>query len=408
MSAEVLNDTVTVYPYVSGMNESDLDPGMGVGSGTPDTTYPTLTPSSENTSDCNLLESPFDSLGFKIVAILRASVGLFSFLCCIGVVLVILFCRKYHFFRQRLILYFAVATMLHSLAYAVGRVEFRSQRPIEDDYCYFAGYFETLTAWMELLSIFCLTFNLFGVTVRKKKIRIYGKNLEGVYLVVTFVLPFFWCWIPFLFHSYGSSGPWCGIRSTRENCQIFHLGIALRFIVWQVPFYAIFLVILVASIVIAIKVRRDVHVWEGTIDPQAQARKQEIKKEVKPLLWYPIVYLVLKTSLLISHIYDAARPHSPAVSVWLLQALSTPLAGALIALVYTMDRETRNRMKPSLVKASCKGLCCAMCRKGSGVKDYAVNPLEFGDSLGDVRYYEVMDRIDDRHQSTTAVATCRL
>lgn len=174
------------------------------------------------------------------------------------------------------------------------------------------------------------------------------------------------------------------------------------------PFYAIFLVILVASIVIAIKVRRDVHVWEGTIDPQAQARKQEIKKEVKPLLWYPIVYLVLKTSLLISHIYDAARPHSPAVSVWLLQALSTPLAGALIALVYTMDRETRNRMKPSLVKASCKGFCCAMCRKGSGVKDYAVNPLEFGDSLGDVRYYEVMDRIDDRHQSTTAVATCRL
>lgn len=66
MSAEVLNDTVTVYPYVSGMNESDLDPGMGVGSGTPDTTYPTLTPSSENTSDCNLLESPFDSSASKL------------------------------------------------------------------------------------------------------------------------------------------------------------------------------------------------------------------------------------------------------------------------------------------------------------------------------------------------------
>ena len=393
MSADVINDTAAVYPYVSGMNESELDPGLDIVSGTPDTAYPTLTLSPENTSDCTLLESPFDSLGFKIVAVLRASAGLFSFLCCIGVVVVIVFCHKYHFSRHRLILYFTIATMLHSLAFTVGRVEFRSQRPIEDDYCYFAGFFETLTAWMELLSICCLTFNLFAVTVRGKKIH--TKNLEGVYLVVTFVLPFFWCWIPFLFHSYGSAGPWCGIRSTEENCEIFHFGTALRFIIWQIPLYTIFLAILVASVTIAIKVRRDVHVWEGTMDPQAQARKKEIEKEVKPLLWYPIVYLVLKTFLLISHIYDAAHPHSQVFSLWLLQALSSPFAGAFIALVYTMDRETRSRMKPSLIKAACKGFCCAMCRRGRDVKNYDMNPVEFGDSLGHVHYYRVTDRIKD-------------
>ena len=382
MSAEVLN--ATIYPL--GMNESGS--GLDIGSWTPDT----LTPSTENTTNC--LQSPFDSLGFKLVAILRACAGLFSFFCSIGVIMVIIFCQKYHFFRHRLILYLAIAAMLHALAFTVGRVEFESHRPIEDNYCYFAGFFETVTAWVELLSICCLTFHLFAITVRRKP---HTGNLEGAYLVVTFVLPFFWCWIPFLSHSYGSSGPWCGIRSTNDQCQLFHFGNALRFIIWQAPFYTIVLVILMASISIAIKIRRDIHVWEGTIEPQAQVRKQEIEKEVKPLLWYPVVYLILKTFLLINHIYDAARPHSPMLCFWLLRALTSPFAGTFVALVYTMDRETRSRMKPSLVKAACRSLCCAVCRKGNDVKNYEVGDMtlpENGDSLQRMqtaRYYRVTD-----------------
>ena len=331
-------------------------------------------------------ESTFDTATFKRVAILRASVGMFSFLSCACVILLSIYFKKYQFFTQRLVLYLTIAAMLHSSSYTVGRVNFYTSRPIKDPYCYFAGFLELYTSWIELLSICCITFNLFSNTVATK-IR-EAKYLECVCLVVTFLLPLLWCLIPFVEEAYGTAGPWCGIRVLTEDCTPFKFGRVLRFVMWHVPMSTIFLFILVTSIVIIIKVRRDIHRWEGTpYNPSTKISKQKIKEEVGPLLWYPLIYLLLRGTLLISEIYDTVRPKNPRVVFWDLQVVTSPLAGAAIAFVYAFNSEMRTRLK--LCGHSLKGACPVFrgnkpsksCSR-QDIQDYRFEcHSEYGDSI---------------------------
>ena len=329
--------------------------------------------------------STFDSLPFKRAAILRASMGMFSFLFCGCVILLSICFKKYYFFTQRLVLYLTIAAMLHSLSYTVGRVNFHSSRLIKDPYCYFAGLLELYTSWIELLSICCIVFNLFSATVMTK-IR-EAKYLECVYLVVTFLLPLLWCWIPFVEEAYGSAGPWCGIRVLTENCSPFRFGRVLRFVLWHVPAYTIFLFILVTSIMIMIKVRRDIRKWDGTpYNSATKINKQMIKDEVRPLLWYPLIYLILRSTFLISEIYDTVHPQTPRVALWNLQVVTSPLAGTVIALMYAFDSETRAHLK--LCGHSLMAACPVLwgdkpsksCRKD--VRDYEIEcHSQYGDSI---------------------------
>lgn len=331
-------------------------------------------------------ESTFDTVQFKRVAILRASVGMFSFLSCVCVTLLSICFKKYQFFTQRLVLYLTIAAMLHSSSYTVGRVNFYTSRPIKDPYCYFAGFLELYTSWIELLSICCITFNLFSNTVMTK-IR-EAKYLEHMCLVVTFLLPLLWCLIPFVDEAYGTAGPWCGIRILTEDCTPFKFGRVLRFVLLHVPTYAIFLLILVTSIVIIIKVRRDIHKWEGTpYNPSTKINRQKIEEEVKPLLWYPLIYLLLRSTLLISEIYDTVQPQNPHVALWYLQVVTSPLAGAAIAFIYAFDSEMRTHLKlcGHSLKAACPVLWGNKPSKpcsGQDVQDYQFECHSvYGDSI---------------------------
>ena len=97
----------------------------------------------EPTNETSCYET-LDSTQYKIAAAIRASIGLFSFFCCLGVVLVIVLYKKYKFFIQRLILYLAVAALVHSISYTLARVNYYTPRPIEDPYCYFGGLLKPL------------------------------------------------------------------------------------------------------------------------------------------------------------------------------------------------------------------------------------------------------------------------
>ena len=306
-----------------------------------------------------------------------ASVGLFSFLSCVCVILISVCLKKYQFFTQRLVLYLTVAATFHSLAYIVGRVNFYTHRQIKDPYCHFAGSFELYAAWSELLSICCITFNLFTITVLSRMPR--RECMEWIYLTVTFLLPLTWCWIPFVEQAYGTAGPWCGIRSLEEDCSLFKFGHVLQYALWYVPVYTIFLVIFIASIVITVKVRRDIRKYEGTPwTPTVKISKQKIREEVKPLLWYPLIYLVLRTTLLASQIYDSVEPQNPLLALWVLQVVTSPFAGAAIAFMYAFDLETLTHLK-----ASCRVLCTGTPKsRKQDVADYDFEMYSmYGDSI---------------------------
>lgn len=92
----------------------------------------------ENSSNSNCTLQ-YDSTNYKVLAGLRAAVGMLSFFCSFAVIFVIILFKKYKFFSQRLILNIVVSAMIHSFSYTTARVNYYSVREIDDPYCYFGG-----------------------------------------------------------------------------------------------------------------------------------------------------------------------------------------------------------------------------------------------------------------------------
>ena len=295
----------------------------------------------------------YESTDLKIVAILRASVGSFSALCCLVVIAVIILYKKYSFFLQRQILYLAIAACVHSLSYPLSRVNYYTARPILDPYCQFGGFFNLYTSWSEVFGICCITFYLLAKTVLKIK---QPERIEPVCLIVMFLVPFSWAWVPFKDHAFGTEGGWCDIRILNENCSGFRLGKILRFTLWYGPLYTILPIIFICYIIIYINVRRIDH-YRGVYDPDTRGEKERLITEIKPLIWYPIIYLLLTIFSVADRIVDTINPNHQVIVLWYLHVLTSSFRGAFISLAYAFDSETRKHLKCIHVAAACKSCC---------------------------------------------------
>ena len=304
-------------------------------------TSPTVSVDPTNTS-LICYEVDFDSAISQAVAAIRLIGGLFSLICSAIVIIIIVACKKYTCLPQRLFLYLAIATLLHAIAYILGRVRFSGSRHIEDPYCTFSGVLELYTGWVELLSITNINLQILALFHFKK----HNSNYDIAHFVVCYFLPLLWCWIPFLHGAFGSAGPWCGIRIYNEDCTFYLFGTFLRFFLWQIPLYTVFLVIfIVVPIVFTVRLKKEVLKWEGVYNPKAIAEKKKMLSILKPMLWYPLIYLILKFPFLVTTIYDSLRSDSPIYVVWFAQAFTSPLAGPILALVYTVDTDTWRRLR---------------------------------------------------------------
>ncbi len=350
--------------------------------------------SGENFSDVSCLVGLYDDLQFSVVAGVRSVVAIFSLACSAIVISLICCCKKYQVASQKLIFGLAIISALHSVVFAI----IRTTSQVQDVSCSVLGFAELYSSWVELMLISCTMGHLLLLVV-------YGRELSYlIHMVISFLTPLLWCWIPFINLSYGSVGPWCGIRIhiSDEDCGLYLMGVVFRFMLWQVPLYTVSLVFfLVCFFLIFKKLRRDSIKWEGAhYDPEAEKAKTEVISQLVPLLFYPMIFLVLKLPLLINQIYEVVRPEEPQLVLWLLDALTSPLGGAVIALVYTCDTSSLSK-----VRRCCQHcLCCYLSLSqeegfqrsrstGSQVADYG-NRLDatFGDSMDAQRARVAMQR----------------
>lgn len=306
---------------------------------------------SSNVSTDENCYDEFNAPVYTAVAAVRAGVGTFSAACCLAVIVIIVFYKKYNVFAQRLVLNLAIAALIHSLSYPLARVDYYSDLRLMDPYCYFGSFFNMYSAWVEVLALMCIVVHLFvgGILGRPTH------KFEPAFWISTYTLPILWSWIPFIHHAYGTSGAWCGIRVLDENCNSFSFGKSLQFALWYIPLYTLLFITCVISLLVAIKVRKDISRWSGLYDADTKAKREKMQKEVTPLLWFPAIYLILNTFSFIDRIYNAAEPNDPVVELTFLHALTSPFRGAFVALVYALvDPATRKRLRWHVMMASCK------------------------------------------------------
>ena len=292
---------------------------------------------------------PYSTSQYAVVAVLSAASSFISFLACCFVFCIIVLFKKWKFFEQRLILYLNIAAILESTAVIIHRVDYKNQTSaFYTGWCVFAGFFENNSSWMLLLAVVVITVHLFALAVFNKP----SNKFEPLYVFIIFVLPLLFNWIGFIGHAYGKAGAWCWIRSENPDCSTFKYGEVLRFVDWYIPLYVTLIILIVLYIIIIVKVECTGGKWRGQYDPNRQLMEKQMKKEVRPLIWYPFIYFLLNIIPLINRIHNLVHPDNPELALWILTALTYPLTGGLIAVVFTLDPGTLKRLKWAEIKAA--------------------------------------------------------
>jgi hypothetical protein len=319
-----------------------------------------------NTTTSNLTcFTSYDTDGFAAVIGIRVAISILSLVCCIIMVLLIFLFQKYQFFTQRLILYLCLATLAYSIVSIVNVEGYKAYRdPVIYSYCIFTGFLEQVIVWWVLLASTCIMVDVF-VKVMFNKMT---ERLEIPYVIITFASPLTIAWLPFINLAYGPSGAWCWIRSVEYDCTFFLYGTLLRFIVYYGPLYILMAVLLVMLVIVLVKLTKQRKSWTGMFDPATLEAKKRMRKEVIPLLAYPIIFLVVNIPPLINRITNIALPNEPVLPLWIISVFCFSLQGVIITFAFALDPETRKNLTPKHIAGAFKRL---IDRKGE-VQEYNI------------------------------------
>ena len=292
--------------------------------------------------------SPYDEYRYVIVAVVSSGSAIVSALCCIFVICLIFLFKKHYFFIQRLILYHCLAALFRAVALIMRfhRLRYNDESKALTYFCAISGFMDQVSLWYLMVDFSVITFTLLMTAVFHKNVA----RLEGLYIVLIFVLPLTFNWIPFIEDSYGKSGAWCWIRNLNyDDCSEHKFGSIIQNVLWKVPTY-IFLIIMIPVYLLVIGfVARQRCCSKGgvTHEQDTDTLRRTLNEEVWPLLFFPLGALVLNLLPLANEIYETVYINKPLYELSLAGAVLSPLQGGYIALVYTLDCNTIRRLSYS-------------------------------------------------------------
>lgn len=253
------------------------------------------------------------------------------------------------------------------------RLGYRSEGEIMDVVCVLSGFTKQVTDWFLIMDYSVITYTLLMTAVFRKSIS----RLEGLFVVLIFVFPFTFNWIPFIDNSYGKTGAWCWIRSQNyDDCSKHNFGIILQNALLNVPEAIFALVMIPTYIVVIVIVARQRCSWRSRMshDPETKLLRKHLNEEVWPLLFFPLGVVLLNIFQIVNHGYRTVDPNDPSYALWMLHGIFSPLQGGYVALVYTLDRETFKRL-------TCRNLKSAMLMRRDVVEEYPAEASERSDSV---------------------------
>jgi hypothetical protein len=289
----------------------------------------------------------YDSYPYMIVTVVHSASATLSALCCIFVIIMIFILKKNGFFIQRLIIYHCLATLVRSLALILllHRLGYNSDSGVTEVLCTISGFLNQLSLWYITVDLVVITFVLLLMGVFNKNVA----RLEGLYVVLIFIFPLTFNWIPFINSSHGRFEAVCWIRDINyENCTGNNFGSILQTALWNGPFYSILAVMIPIYIVVAVFLtkqkycnrRQKIKTTIVAANLETTTLKRHLIEELWPLVLLTFGLLALNAFPTANTIYSAINPDDPQLALWMLQAIFSPLQGGYIAMVYLLDQDT--------------------------------------------------------------------
>ena len=158
---------------------------------------------------------------------------------------------------RRLAIWLTAVTVVYEFVLALSLVNYFI--PIDEAFCEFDGFMNQYFGSVQLVFALVISFIVFAQTTGENwavKLQQFAEKkaiscTEVVFVLVVFIFPALFDWIPFITNSYGSTGPWCWIRNIEEDCTENTAGLDEQIALWTVPFGLVALVTL-ALVIIAL------------------------------------------------------------------------------------------------------------------------------------------------------------
>ena len=275
----------------------------------------------------------FASTNFKIVAAIRAASAVVSFVLCLIATVINVASQKYAFHLHRMVLYFSISGILAGITKALNRVDYFVENNGTKAFCMASGFMDQYASWTNILSSLAIGCTLFTEVLGRNND---SKCVHRFWLLLIFVFPLSFNWIPFIHLTYGQSADWvwCTMRIILEDCSTFTLALVFNNMMWFVP---AIIVLYVITVVIVIRRRRE---WDLTHDPLIINKKKQMMKEVASVSLLVLGFVFVNSLSLILRIIQLVG--GKAFPLWIIYAIFTPLMPGLVSFVMTVDSDTCN------------------------------------------------------------------
>lgn len=262
----------------------------------------------------------------NVVLHLQFAFSSLSFLGCFLIISFILLRRKYNIAIHRLVFWLSTSALIKAMAMLISKIY-----EVNDNFCRFQGFVKLYFSWATLLWVLVITLNCLFIVQGKPHERYHFG-----YHVSVWTGSFAWSIFPFIWDAYGPAGIWCWIKRDSTG---------LRFGIWYIPLLTICLIMLAIHSYIILHVLR--HKWQLNQDKREEEHLSDtrLREELKPLLAYPLIYLLFSIPIFMYRIDDATKPHKPPhYGLLILSAIFTPARGMCFALAFAIHQNPVNRL----------------------------------------------------------------
>ncbi|XP_055007774.1 cyclic AMP receptor 1 [Boleophthalmus pectinirostris] len=236
---------------------------------------------SNNESRCVFFNDDSEDHRCIVILTVKRATGTFSLLGCLWMLFVIWLLRRYNSVAQKMILSLTIAAIFDSVAYVMGDTH------LEGSLCDFQAWWLTYFDWSALAWVCLITLNLYLNLV----CEISTTRFEILYHLTAWGVPLAMASLPLMKGFYGPAGAWCWITGDH---------VAWRFGIWYVPLFTLILLMICCYARIIFVANKRMQSWLGTFNPERERRKVSLAEEIRPLKWYPSVYLLVSIFPLIN------------------------------------------------------------------------------------------------------------
>nr|XP_033806124.1 cyclic AMP receptor-like protein A isoform X4 [Geotrypetes seraphini] len=266
----------------------------------------------DNGTRCGLWSSPRDdAYRCATIIVIKRATAAFSLIGCIFMLLMIWLLRKYNSLAQKMIFSLTVAAFFDSIAYVMG------DAGPDGALCNFQAWWLTYFDWSALAWVCCITLNLYLNVVKKMRTEQFER--------------------------------------------------------WYVPLFILIFLMMLCYLRIVYVAKQRVLTWSGTYDPDRERSKVLLVEEIKPLKWYPCVYLAVTFFPLLNRLHNAVSPNNPSFLLLVLHVVSAPLHGLANAIVFGLDKETWVQLHFSSLQLAFQSRFCDKTR----IKEYRPRNVQY-------------------------------